>query len=263
MKILIHCGHKNIKNNCDAGLRSGTGAPGEAEFNWKVGIALEKLLQEDGHSTYLDDANTNCKKEVTKQDWDLAFAIHADANIYGTGGGFVDVLRPDWDPARVESARIAQAIRDRYFPETGIVNHPERSNKNTSEYYLWNYLTDSTPCVIIECGVLLDAHDSVILNDTQRVAKGIREGIRKAFGTVVTPPTPEPPTDPCANLRDEVDNLKRTLGLTEQDNKTKQAMIDDLKSNLIASNSKIKPLEERNKKLEAYVQGIKELILKV
>lgn len=260
MKILIHCGHYNIKTNCRTDLRSGTGAPGEAEFNWKVGIRLEKLLQEKGFSTYLDDANTNCHKNVTDQDWDLALAIHADANIYGTGGGFIDVLRPDWDKAKEESARIAQALRSVYFKESGIVEHPERANKNTSEYYLWNSMSDKTPCVIIECGVLKDAHDSVILNDIERVAKAILGGINKAFPGIVVP---EPPSDPCANLRDEVDNLKRTLGLTEQDNKTKQAMIDDLKNNLSASNSKLKPLEERNKKLETFVQGIKELISKV
>lgn len=190
MKILIHCGHWNITSNCDPALKSGTGTPGEIDFNKSVGMLLEKLLQEDGHSTYLDDANTNCHKNVTSQNWDLALAIHADANIYGTGGGFVDVLRPDWDPARVESARLAQALRDRYFQETGIVNHPERSNKNTREYYLWNYLTDKTPCVIIECGVLQDAHDKVILSDIPRVAKAIREGIRKASGSPTPTPTP-------------------------------------------------------------------------
>ncbi len=227
MKILIHCGHYNIKNNCDAGLRSGTGAPGESDFNWRIGIALEKLLQEDGHSTYLDDANTNCKKNVTNQDWDLALAIHADANIYGTGGGFADFPEPSTDEATKESQRIAKAITERYFPETGIVSHPERSNSNTRYYYLWQYLSAKTPCVILECGVLLDAHDKVILADTQRVAKGIREGIRKAFGMVVTPPTPEPPTDPCANLRDEVSRLNKVLLNSRMD--TEKAL-NDLKS---------------------------------
>lgn len=208
MKILIHCGHWNIKDNCLVSLRTGTGAPGEADFNKGIGIRLEKLLQEDGHTTYLDDANTNCKKNLTSQNWDLALAIHADANIYGTGGGFVDTLRPDWDPAKEQSAKIAQAIRDRYFPETGIVNHPERSNVNTREYYLWNYMSDSTPCVIIECGVLLDAHDSVILSDTDRVAKGIREGIRKYSG-FIPPQPPTPPTEPCKAIKAELDALKK------------------------------------------------------
>jgi len=213
MKMLIHCGHWNITSNCNLLLRPGTGTLGEIDFNKSVGIALEKLLQEDGHTTYLDDANTNCRPLLTKQDWSLALAIHADANIYGTGGGFVDVLRPDWDPARVESARIAQALRDRYFPETGIVNHPERSNKNTREYYLWNHLTDMTPCVIIECGVLQDAHDKVILSDIPRVAKAIREGIRKAF----PPPTPTPNADEYVQrLSDACVSAKNAIDTGEQ-----------------------------------------------
>ncbi len=205
MRILIHCGHCGIRNNCVASLRSGTGAPGEADFNWGIGMALEKLLQEDGHSTYLDDANTNCNSTVTNQDWDLALAIHADANIYGTGGGFVDFADPSIDASSKESKRIAKAITERYFPETGIVNHPERSNVKTRFYYLWQYLSAKTPCVIIGCGVLLDAHDSVILKDTQRVAKGIREGIRKAFGYV----QPQPPVDKCEDVKKELEALKK------------------------------------------------------
>ena len=245
-KILIHCGHYNIKTNCRADLRSGTGAPGEADFNWKVGIRLEKLLQEKGFSTYLDDANTNCHKNVTDQDWDLALAIHADANIYGTGGGFIDVLRPDWDKAKEESARIAQALRSVYFKESGIVEHPERANKNTSEYYLWNSMSDKTPCVIIECGVLKDAHDSVILNDIERVAKAILGGILKAF----PPPVVVQPVDPCASLKTE-------LALTKQDVESKNVTITSLRNDLSASQDKVRLIEERNKKLEAAVQGVK------
>lgn len=238
MKILIHCGHWNITNNCDSRLRSGTGTPGEIDFNKSVGIALEKLLQEDGHTTYLDDANTNCHKNVTDQNWDLALAIHADANIYGTGGGFVDVLRPDWDPARVESARLAQAIRDRYFQETGIVNHPERSNKNTKEYYLWNYLTDKTPCVIIECGVLQDAHDKVILSDIPRVAKAIREGIRKASGSPTPAPTP--------NADEYVKRLTEAIGsATNAIDSGEQVKDPQWKTKNKANKSKLKSLAAR------------------
>lgn len=223
MKILIHCGHYQIKNNCDVNLRSGSGAPGEADFNWKIGQALEKLLQEDGHTTYLDDANTNCHANVTDQDWDLALALHADANIYGTGGGFADFPEPSTDGATKESQRIAGCITDRYFPETGIVNHPERSNANTRYYYLWKYLSEKTPCVILECGVLQDAHDSVILADTQRVAKGIREGIRKAFGYV----QPQPPVDPCANIKAELNDLKVVLSGVKADLLTAQRDRDE------------------------------------
>lgn len=72
----------------------------------------------------------------------------------------------------------------------------------------------------------------------------------------------ETPLQAClkqhGELVTEIDNLKRTLALTEQDNKTKQAMIDDLKNNLSASNSKIKPLEDRVTKLETAIGKVKE-----
>ena len=209
-KILIHCGHWNIKNNCNSALRSGTGAPGEAEFTKQVGIKLEKLLQESGYSTYLDDANTNCHENVTEQDWDLAFAIHADANIYGTGGGFVDVPLPDLDLAHSESQRIMEAIESEYFTESGIVNTPKRRNKNTNQYYLWSALSAKTPCVILECGVLLEAHDSVILNDINRVARAILKGIQKAFPIVVTPPVIDYGAE-INKLRNRVAELEKEL----------------------------------------------------
>lgn len=258
--INIQVGHWNIQSNCDVSLRPSTGAPLEVETNKRIAIRLEQLLQQNGFKTYLSDANYNCKPEAGTTDFDLYLALHCDQNYGGDeGGGFVDIPDPSTDQATKESARIAQAIESVYFKESGIRNVPSRRNNNTKYYYMWKVLSAKTPCVIIEMGESVDAHDRVILNDTERVAKAILGGILKAF----PPPVVVPPTDPCSSLRDEVDNLKRTLGLTEQDNKTKQAMIDDLKTNLSACSSKLKPLEERNKKLETFVQGIKELISKV
>lgn len=80
-------------------------------------------------------------------------------------------------------------------------------------------------------------------------------------------PPQEDPLQAClrqhADLLKQIDDINRKLALTEQDNKTKQATIDTLRKDLSASNSKLKPLQERNAKLEAFVQGVKELTLKV
>ena len=252
--ICIQSGHWNVK----AGQ---TGAPMEQTRTLAIGLKLVDLLRKQGYIVYHTDAYADKNPDVTGKDWDLFLALHCDANYAGDeGGGFVDYPDPSIDSSNKESKRIKEAIESLYFKETGIRNVPSRSNPNTKFYYMWSALSAKTPCVIIEMGESIDPHDSVILNDTERVAKALLNGINKSFPGIVVP---EPPSDPCANLRDEVDNLKRTLGLTEQDNKTKQAMIDDLKNNLSASNSKLKPLEERNKKLETFVQGIKELISKV
>lgn len=255
--IVIQSGHWNVTSGA-------TGAPMEQVRTLAIGLKLVDLLRKQGYVVYHTDAYADKNPDVTGKDWDLFLSLHCDANYAGDeGGGFIDYPDPSIDSSNKESKRIKEAIESVYFKETGIRNVPSRSNPNTKFYYMWSALSAKTPCVILEMGESVDPHDSVILNDTERVAKAILGGINKAFPGVVVPPTPEPPSDPCANLRDEVDNLKRTLGLTEQDNKTKQAMIDDLKNNLSASNSKIKPLQERNAKLETFVQGVKELTAKV
>ena len=97
--------------------------------------------------------------------------------------------------ATAESQRIDKEIEGEYFQNTGIVNHPERSNANTKFYYMWSQLSAKTQCVIIEMGVVQDAHDKVILADTERVATAIARGVCKAFGVAYdapVPPTPAP-----------------------------------------------------------------------
>ena len=133
------------------------------------------------------------------------------------GGGFADFPEPSTDQATSESQRIVKAIESVYFKESGIRNVPSRRNANTKYYYMWSALSAKTPCAILEMGESIDPHDSVILNDTERVAKAILGGINKAFPGAVVPPTPEPPTDPCANLRDDFSRVSASLLNAELD----------------------------------------------
>lgn len=205
--LLLQAGHQLVSTGA-------TGAPGEQELNVRIRDRLCAILltkkDSSGNSAFtvqLIAAYPN-QSDINK-DYDLALALHGDANIYGTGGGFVDYPSADVDMVNTESNRIHQCIEDVYFPETGIINHPERSNANTKYYYLWSQLSAKTPCVIMEMGVVQDAHDKVILADTDRVANGIAKGICKAFNVpweyqplppppvVSHPTTPEvPPTPP-------------------------------------------------------------------
>jgi N-acetylmuramoyl-L-alanine amidase len=180
MKVCLQSGHENIQSNCWPQLRGSTGAPGEKDFNVRTRNRLSEILISKGIQVQLVDANFNCQSPW-QQDYSLYLAIHADANVYGKGGGFVDYPAPDLDAVNEESKRIKEAIESVYFAETGIENHPERSNANTKRYYMWQVLSPKTPCVIIECGVIQDAHDSVILNDPNIVAIAIARGICKAL----------------------------------------------------------------------------------
>lgn len=213
-KICLQAGHQNAPQNCDPNLRKGTGAPGELEFTVRVRDRLSQILlskkNPDGTPAFtlqLVDACFNCDKNANKTDYDLFLAIHYDADVYGKGGGFCDYPEPSTDGATQESQRIVKAINEEYFPNSGI-EYVNRSNANTRYYYMWKFLSLKTPCALIECGVGQNAHDKVILADTDRVCNAIARGICKAFGVpfdAPTPtPTPEPPTDWKKKYEDEV-----------------------------------------------------------
>lgn len=183
-KILLQSGHQNITNGQ-------TGAPGEMEANIRFRDKLGQVLISKGFQVFLCDANY-----IGTQDFNLSLAIHCDANVYGTGGGFVDYPDPSVDMSNAESKRIKEAIESEYFKNSGIVNHPERSNPNTKFYYWWSMLTANTPCVIIETCVIQDPHDSVIAADPKIIPNAIARGICKAFNVPYDPVTTTtlPPT---------------------------------------------------------------------
>jgi N-acetylmuramoyl-L-alanine amidase len=209
-KINLQAGH--------AGMTSG--APGEREGNIRIRNRLSEILISKGFQLFLTDANP--PQADINQDFDLFLAIHQDANIYGTGGGVVSYIADYIDSSpesNAESKRIKEAIEGQYFIHSGIVNHPERNNKNMTEYYMWSRLSAKTSCVIIECGVAQDAHDKVILADTDRVANALARGICLAFNVPfdapVVPPTPPvvvtpPVVSDCENkLKIALDKLEK------------------------------------------------------
>ncbi len=199
--ICIQSGHWNVTSGA-------TGAPMEQKRTLAIGLKLVDMLRAQGYNVYHTDSFADTNKDVTGRDWDLFLSLHCDMDYAGTeGGGFVDFPDPSVDSSNAESKRIKEVIEVVYFKESGIRNVPSRSNKNTKFYYMWYELSPKTPCVLIEMGESIDPHDSVILNDTERVAKAILGGINKAFpGVVVTPPT-----DPCASFNQEISRLNIEL----------------------------------------------------
>jgi len=188
-KVVLQAGH--------IGRTSGNvGAPGEQELNKRITDRLASILRGKGFEIKQTDAYADSDTDITKVDWDLFLALHGDADIYGTGGGMVDFPEPASDGATAESQRIAKCITEEYFKHSEIVNHPERSNANTRFYYVWDNLTSKTPCVIVEMGVVQDAHDKVLLGDTDRIANALARGVCKAFGVAFDPPPPIPPEPP-------------------------------------------------------------------
>jgi N-acetylmuramoyl-L-alanine amidase len=206
--ICLQAGHQGVTTGA-------TGAPGEQELNIRIRDRLSQILISKGFMLQLVNAHPT-QQEINK-DFDLFLALHGDANIYGTGGGVVSYIASYLDSStasNAESNRIHQCIEDEYFPNTGIVNHPERNNLNMTEYYMWSQLTAITPCVIMEMGVVQDAHDKVILADTSRVANAIARGICTAFGVPFDykPPVIVPPvTTPIKDWKPYLTRIKTIL----------------------------------------------------
>lgn len=187
MKICIQAGHEGRTTG-------GTGAPNEQTFTIDISNKVADELRARGFSVARVPADPT--PEQIFGDWDLFLSIHYDADVYGTGGGFVDYPEPSTDGATLESQRIAYLLRQEYFGTTKIVNHPERVNANTRYYYMWKKMSAKTPCVIIECGVGMHTPDdhSVLHFNRPLVVEGIVKGICLAFNVPYSTPTPPTPT---------------------------------------------------------------------
>lgn len=208
--IGIQAGHLNIASNVDPILKTETGYPGEVEFNTAVQKELSRILIGYGFQVQLDDANANSSPLTLGKDFDFYLAIHAEGAPIGG-----NVVAPDSsvDAANQESIRIVNAIITTYFTDTGI-ERDTITTPNERYYYMWNLLTAKTPCGIIECGDLGDAHDKVILADYRRIALGIAHGLCNAFGILwrgdpdINPAPPIPTPDPCSDIKKEFEDYK-------------------------------------------------------
>lgn len=207
--ICLQAGHQNAPQNCDPNLKKSTGAPGEVEFTVRIRDAVSRKLLEkkntdgsEAFSVQLVDSNFNCDPKADDNDYALFLAIHYDAFINGSKGGFADYPEPSTDSATKESQRIAKIFNEEYFIHSGI-QYSNKSNANTRFYYMWKFLSAKTPCVLLEAGTGQNPHDKVILADTERVANAIVRAICKAFDvpfdTQTPTPTPPEPTPPATN----------------------------------------------------------------
>jgi len=182
-RIVLQVGHQNIQYNSLVDLRTSTGAPQEQVHNLAIVNLTAELLRARGFTVKQTDANANDDTSITDVDWDLFLAVHCDSDSATVSAGFADYPFPATDGATQESQRIAGVLNQVFYPETGITFRPERIQKSVDiqYYYMWKYLSATTPCVLIEMGESVDPHDSVILNDVDRCAKALTRAICKAF----------------------------------------------------------------------------------
>lgn len=211
--IILQSGHQNIQSNCIVNLRGGTGAPGEKDNNVRIRDRLSQILLTkknlDGSQAFqlqLVDSNFNCAPNAGKTDYDLFLSLHCEADVHSADGGMISPPDQSVDLAYKESKRISDAIAREYFNHAGITERPTWISDNMKFYYMWSVLSPKTPCVLLEMGVAQNAHDKVILADTDRVANAIARGICRAFEINFD----SQPTEPMVTItQKELDRIRR------------------------------------------------------
>jgi len=229
MKILIIAGHQNIKFNSITSLHGSTGTAGELEINIRIADRVSALLREKGFEVVQSDANANDNPLITKTDFNLALALHCDMDVQGdNGGGMCGSGDKSVDDSWQESLRIKKVFDEVYFKETKIVNK-NFVTEGMAKYYIWQYLSPKTPCVLLEMGQAKDPHDSVLLSNTILISTAIVRSVCSALGVVYDNVPSE-----VEILKDKVKQLETTIEALTTATETQGKSILDLQDDLIA-----------------------------
>lgn len=209
MTVIIQAGHEHTQSNCEQGIRSSTGAPGEITWTPDISDRVVAILRQAGVDARHVDANFNCTADA-RRDWEAVVAVHYQADLPTQSGFFCGTGNPATDGAADKSARLRDHVRDAYAAATGLPERPGWNNPNITEYYLYNSLSGPTPFVLIECGVGAPGapdHD-FLYNQRDRVAGGIAAGILGYLGKAA--PAPVPPHQ--GQLQDRVELRTAVVG---------------------------------------------------
>jgi hypothetical protein len=220
-KILVIIGHQNIQYNSIKSIRNSTGTAGELEINLRIGNRVSAMLRERGFLVTQTDANGNDDPAITKTDFNLALSLHCDMDT-SSQGGMCGSGDKSVDNSWQESLRIKRVFDDVYFKESGIRNKGY-ATEGMTKWYMWQYLSSKTPCVLLEMGEAKDPHDSVLLGNTELIASSIVRAICKAFNVsyeIETPPVsnPTPEELEIEALKAEIERLKGMVGQLGNDN---------------------------------------------
>jgi N-acetylmuramoyl-L-alanine amidase len=148
-KVLIQAGH----------YPAGGGAPGEAQWTWRLAQTLRTRLEAAGlWAGIIGDFYTGpsaSQAAILAQDYDLFLSLHYDAAIYGqtTGNSGCCAARGSYETEWWEADRFLSHWLSSYPAKTGIPLHQERVGPNMTQYYAYRHLSYVTPGIVLEHGV--------------------------------------------------------------------------------------------------------------
>ena len=198
-RVLLQAGH----------YPSGGGAPGEAQWAWRMAQALKVRLDAAGVQTstlgdFWATGPSPAQTALLYQDYDLFLSIHYDAAIYGQTTGnsgccaargrkFEDGKWIDTETEWWEADRFLSHWLSSYPAKTNIPLHQERVGVNMEQYYAYKHLTYVTPGIVLEHGVGAPGAglDSQMLHDQLSRVATINAAIILKYFDATIPMEPE------------------------------------------------------------------------
>ena len=203
IKLCLQNAHRNA-----TGGQTGTG--GEVDLIDKVYYAIKLIIDSkysDSIELSYDDATV---RNGTTADGFIALHFDGSTNL-DYNGGFVD--DSPYDLVAAESWRFAQIVADNYFSAMGIEFMPNHRTNNSTYYYAFNFTGSNTKQFLIELGTLTNVSDKAKLQDYNKIAQllmngivsywGVKQNIAVAPPPIITPPPISPPID-CKVYTDQI-----------------------------------------------------------
>jgi N-acetylmuramoyl-L-alanine amidase len=146
----------------------------EKDVNYKIASLVQKSLKEDGYEVdLLEEFDTRL----------TAYTALALVSIHNDSCNFINNDATGFKVAPSESTifpekadRLASCLIDRYAAATGLKFHANSITTDMTQYHAFTEINSSTPAVIIETG-FLNLDRDILVNQTNKVAEGIRNGV--------------------------------------------------------------------------------------
>jgi N-acetylmuramoyl-L-alanine amidase len=146
----------------------------ERDVNYKIATQVQKLLQDDGYQV---DVLNEFDQRLNGYQALALISIHNDSCVFinNDATGF-KVAPSEANPLPQKSERLTACLIDRYALATGLHFHANSITVDMTQYHAFDEINASTPAAIIETG-FLNLDRDILVNHTDKVAQGIRNGI--------------------------------------------------------------------------------------
>lgn len=168
-KIAIISGHMDNDSGatCPDGLT-------EASVNYAISFQLQRMLKEDGFDV---DILKEFDDRTFQYQGMLLISIHNDTcQFLGSDMSGFKVAVSQVNTVKDRPKRLLACLVDRYAKVTGLRYHYNTITKDMTSYHAFDELNSSTTAAIIETG-FLNADRDILVNRSDQVAQGIRQGI--------------------------------------------------------------------------------------